>query len=227
MESAKRMKPENDDEEEKSLSAFHFPDLTIKVGNEKLFVNRDQLMAESPVFKTMLTGNFKEKNACEIELPDKAPTTFALFLRHTLPGFDGLILSVVTAHSILPLVHEYQTNTSLIKIDRVLSAYSGENEYKSLDKLVDDILEAELYTLQKYLTACIRKASAFSTMAFERTGRFDKISSDTKAKIFIMRCKAMESRISNCMKVLEEYSYGCHSDCNSKKKIENTKIILS
>lgn len=128
------------------------------------------------------------------------------------------------------MAHEYQTNTSLIKIDSVLSAYSGEIKYKSLDKLVDDILEAELYTLQKYLTACIRKASAFSTMAFERTGRFNKISSDTQAKIFIMRCKAMEameSRISNCMKVLEEYSYGCHSDCNSKKKIENAKKILS
>lgn len=95
METSKRIKSEDGEENlsKISLSAFHFPDLTIKVGNEKLYVNRDQLMAESPVFRTMLTGNFKEKNALLIKIPDKDPTTFALFLRHTLPGFNGLILS--------------------------------------------------------------------------------------------------------------------------------------
>lgn len=114
MESAKRMKPVNDDEEERSLSAFHFPDLTIKVGNEKLYVNRDQLMAESPVFRTMLTGNFKEKNAREIELPDKDTTTFALFLRHTLPGFDGLILSGTTLYYCI-IVQYLVKNTEVIR----------------------------------------------------------------------------------------------------------------
>ncbi|XP_063400506.1 BTB and MATH domain-containing protein 38-like isoform X2 [Mytilus trossulus] len=234
MEMAKRRKSEHENDEERSLntslSAFRFPDLNIKVNNENLYVNRDQLMEESPVFRTMLTGNFKEKDAREIELPDKDPATFALFLRHTLPGFDGLILSAVTARSILPLAHEYQTDTSLVKIDKVLAACTAENEYKSVDKLVDDILEAELYSLSKYLTACIANASVFSPTAFQRTGRFDKISSDTKANIFIMRCAAMdkmESKISNCMKVLENVSYcNCREKCDNKKKVENAKNIL-
>lgn len=121
-----------------------------------------------------------------------------------------------------------------MKIDKVLSACTSENEYKSVDKLVDDILEAELYTLPKYLTACIAKASLFSPSAFKRTDRFYKLSSDTKANIFIMRCEDMESRISNCMNVLEKYEYGsfasfgCVNDeCEYKKKIENAKTILS
>ncbi|VDI26612.1 Hypothetical predicted protein [Mytilus galloprovincialis] len=223
MESAKRMKPVNDDEEERSLSAFHFPDLTIKVGNEKLYVNRDQLMAESPVFRTMLTGNFKEKNAREIELPDKDTTTFALFLRHTLPGFDGLILS---ARRILPLTHEYQTQISLEKIDKALASYTGAKES---DKLIDDILEAEFFSLPRYLTACIQKANLLSPTVLERNPKFDNITSDTKSRIFIMKCKAMESETDKCMMVLEKYVsfLGCKSvDCAHKQKVEEAKTIL-
>lgn len=79
-----------------TLSPFNFQDLTIKIGDKEIFVKKDDLMEVSPVFQTMLTGNFKEKDAQQIELPDKDPTTFALFLRHTLPGFDGLELQGIT-----------------------------------------------------------------------------------------------------------------------------------
>lgn len=79
-----------------TLSPFNFPDLTIKIGDEDIFVKKDDLMEASPVFKTMFTVNFKEKDAKQIELPDKDPTTFALFLRHTLSGFDGLELQGIT-----------------------------------------------------------------------------------------------------------------------------------
>lgn len=41
----------------------------------------------------MLTGDLKEKDASEINLPDEDPTTFALFLRHTLPGFVSFKLT--------------------------------------------------------------------------------------------------------------------------------------
>lgn len=85
---AQEGKPPNE-----SLSPFNFPDLTINIGNEKLYTNKYHLMEVSPVFQKMLTGDFKEKNASEIDLPDENPTTFALFLRHTLPGFASLKLT--------------------------------------------------------------------------------------------------------------------------------------
>lgn len=88
--SAKRIKTETAVEESKP--AFQFTDFIIKVGNEKFHVNKRQLMDESPVFLAMLTGNFKEKDTREIELPDKDPTAFSHFLRHTFPGFKGLVL---------------------------------------------------------------------------------------------------------------------------------------
>lgn len=235
METSKRIKSEDEEESLSKipLSAFLFPDLTIKIGNENLFVNRDQLMAESPVFRTMLTGNFKEKNAREIELHDKDPTTFAIFLQHTLPGFDGLILSESTARLILPLSHEYQTDASLSKIDKVLATCTSEHEYKSVDMLINHILEAELYTLSKYLTASIQKASEFSPTAFEKNMIYHTISGDTKANIFTIRCKAMESEIRSYKKFLETFEYKelCPSpigDCDirQRQKVEDAQTLL-
>lgn len=112
-------------------------------------------------------------------------------------------------------------------IDKVLAAYTGRNEYKSVDKLIDHIVEAELYTLSKYLTACIQKASELSASALEISRLFYKISSDTKANIFMMRCKAIETVVSNCKHALNSYGYECKCvDCDAKQKVENVKRIL-
>lgn len=77
----------------KAIAPFNNNDLTIKTNKGTLQVNKEHLMAASPVFHKMLTANFKEKGAQVINLPDKSPITFAHFLRHTLPGFDGIELT--------------------------------------------------------------------------------------------------------------------------------------
>lgn len=87
-----------------SFSPFNFPDLTIKIGDEKLYINKYYLMEMSPVFHKMLNGDFKEKNASEIELPDENPTTFAILLRHTLPGFESLKLTGISISKIFKCV---------------------------------------------------------------------------------------------------------------------------
>lgn len=144
----------------KPLSPFNFPDLTIKIGDEKLYVNRDDLMEASPYFLKMLTGSFKEKDDREIELPED-PTTFALFLRHILPGFDDIKLSEKEADLILPLADKYLMDNLLSKIDHTLAKAMTENkceDFYSLNaknELIDNILKAELYNLQHLLTACL------------------------------------------------------------------------
>lgn len=70
------------------ISPFACHDLTLNVGKLQFHVNKKQLMDASPVFKQMLTADFKEKNAKEITLKGKDPGAFGLFLRFTLPGFE-------------------------------------------------------------------------------------------------------------------------------------------
>lgn len=72
-------------------SSFEKQDLALIVNGEKLFISKAELMEKSPVFKTMLTADFKEKNATEIELPNKDLYIFLLFLRCTLDGYEDEI----------------------------------------------------------------------------------------------------------------------------------------
>lgn len=88
-------------------------------------------------------------------------------------------------------------------------------------------MEAEFYTLPTYLTACISKACAFSPTAFEKNLHFVDISSETKAKIFIMKCKIMESKIGNCMKVLGQYVSGFSSPADICYIVTNAKQMLN
>lgn len=60
-------------------------DFTLIVENQKLHVAKAVLIDASPVFRKMLTGEFKEKNMSELELPGKKYSSFELFLRCIFP----------------------------------------------------------------------------------------------------------------------------------------------
>lgn len=81
----------SDPEITRMKSSFAEQDMTLIVGGEKLFINKSELMAKSPVFEKMFTADFKEKHANYIELPDKNLHEFLLFLRCTLDGFQDII----------------------------------------------------------------------------------------------------------------------------------------
>ena len=58
---------------ESEYSSFNVPDeltsLTLIVEGQKLYVHKEVLAAWSPVFKSMFTKDFKEKEQDAIELP--------------------------------------------------------------------------------------------------------------------------------------------------------------
>lgn len=60
-------------------------DFTLIVEGRKLHVLKGVLIDASKVFRRMLTGEFKEKNMPELELPGKKYSTFELFLRCIFP----------------------------------------------------------------------------------------------------------------------------------------------
>lgn len=76
-------------ESEKECQYFpHDPevtDFTLIVEGRKLHVLKGVLIDASKVFRRMLTGEFKEKNTPELELPGKKYSSFELFLRCIFP----------------------------------------------------------------------------------------------------------------------------------------------
>jgi hypothetical protein len=61
------------------------------VEERKVHVHSLILKMASPVFKTMLSGNFKERDATEIVLPDKDVAHFILLLRQIYPQYSDEI----------------------------------------------------------------------------------------------------------------------------------------
>ncbi|VDH92578.1 Hypothetical predicted protein [Mytilus galloprovincialis] len=157
-----------------------------------LHVNKEQLMAASPVFHKMLTANFKEKKDQVINLPDKSAIAFAHFLRHTLPGFDGMEMTETVAHLIVPIAHEYQCTETLSKVDLKLVNCCNTTIRLKTEQLLEYILEAELYDLTNLLNNCIEKAPRRKFTAFVENPQFQKISPGTKDKICLMRWKNVD-----------------------------------
>ena len=59
--------------------------LTLVVESQQLHVHKEVLAAWSPVFKSMFTRDFKEKEQKEIELPDKKVDEFVELLHCMYP----------------------------------------------------------------------------------------------------------------------------------------------
>lgn len=82
-------------------------DLVLLVEERKLHVHKAILAISSPVFETMMSSNFKEKNAKEIPLPGKKVEEIEDLLRAIYPYCEHAI-SRQNCCSLLELSSEYQ-----------------------------------------------------------------------------------------------------------------------
>lgn len=84
---------------------------------------------------------------------------YSLSIRN-LTGHNYLCVSDENVHYILPLAHEYQTEALLSEIDSLLALISVQDEHKmSPSDVIDNIVEAEMYGLKRYLDINIDIAS--------------------------------------------------------------------
>lgn len=74
--------------EQDLASPFTQQNVGLVFGNKKIFVQKELLIAVSPVFKAMFSSSFLEGSKEEIPLPGKKLSHFVLFLRYLTPGFD-------------------------------------------------------------------------------------------------------------------------------------------
>ncbi|XP_071131451.1 BTB and MATH domain-containing protein 36-like [Mytilus edulis] len=169
-------------------SSFAEPDVVLIVEGEKIFTHRAELMKKSPVFNSMFSSNFKEKDKFEIELPGKNLHHFLMFLRCTLDGY-GDYIEDDNVHFVMALAHEYQVKEILEKADTFLA-----NLYTSKgidgcysEKIVQGILEAEKFNITKTLDVLIGLASKKILHYFSSAKGYDKIDKSTLYRIAMKR----------------------------------------
>jgi hypothetical protein len=107
-------------------------DITFLIDGNEVFAHKFLLAAESPVFKKMLFGDFKEKNDKEIELKETPLDAFKLFLKYLYcQGFD-LAQDISNDHllaiKMIELSHRFQINRLTLVIEKILiKMISNEN----------------------------------------------------------------------------------------------------
>ena len=130
-----------------------YADIDFEVEGRTVGANKALLCMVSPVFKTMLEGNFKEARLSKIPLPNKKYNAFVEFIEVT-----HLHKSITSGNvrMLLPLFHEYDCDRLLKKCEEVLL-----NEEASLRNyyLADSYGLKELY--RKSLTE-LKKKNYFS-----------------------------------------------------------------
>ncbi|XP_052069163.1 uncharacterized protein LOC127708344 [Mytilus californianus] len=177
----------NEEIKKRRMSVFAEHDIVIKIANTKLHVNKDQLIAESPVFEKMLAKQSKEKDQQEIELDGKNLNDFVDFLRCTLPGTDDQMTDKIV-HLVTPLADEYQTTKTLLKADDFLSNKSRQlGDRISSQQVISNILQAESHNLTSYLEESIAIASRKLFNRLVANPKFKEISSETRMKIALKR----------------------------------------
>ncbi|KAK7505024.1 hypothetical protein BaRGS_00003594 [Batillaria attramentaria] len=98
-------------------------DVIFLIEERKLYFNKAILMMCSPVFKSMFTANFKEKEAKEIELPEKKYDDVVAFFEQMHPVYSHQTPVTETSFGqILPLADEYQAEHVLHKCSEYLES---------------------------------------------------------------------------------------------------------
>ncbi|KAK3093920.1 hypothetical protein FSP39_021808 [Pinctada imbricata] len=175
-------------------------DVALVVEGEKLLTSRCLLAYASPVFKSMFTSQFKERNQSEIELPGKLSHDVAELLRFLNPGTaDVLEDGIESAMRLLPLAEEYQIKKLTNKCEETLLAEIESN--KPQDFIIRCIQIADRYDLNNLLSYCIEKCS-LSRSLWTLVKENGDISVEVKALVYEGRLQKLEEDKENylCLK---------------------------
>ncbi|XP_052677079.1 uncharacterized protein LOC128158335 [Crassostrea angulata] len=178
-------------------------DFTLIVEDQKLHVAKVVLIDASPVFRKMLTGEFKEKNMTELELPGKKYSSFELFLRCTFPR--EYTLTETCIDDILPLADEYNVKCVLKKCENwLLTELEFKNakvrpHYQDVEGDVRYLMKC-LYYGEKYSLEELYKKSFTTVLPFKfqryiENEHYQMLPEKNKRELLEMRLKGIEEDV--------------------------------
>lgn len=135
-----------------------FSDVVFVAEDKKFHVHRYVLAQWSPVFETMFSSEFKEKNLSEIPLPDKKASEFKELLLLIYPTISGKALNTINntnCHCLLRLAREYQMDVIYKKCEEFMVS---KIQNASGNTFMADLIFAQTYNFEKLLKISIDKA---------------------------------------------------------------------
>ena len=186
-------------------------DLVLLVEGRKLHVHKAILAISSPVFETMMSSNFKEKNAKEIPLPGKKVEEIEDLLRAIYPYCEHAI-SRQNCCSLLKLSSEYQMDELKKRCEKfVLDTYqpitnTARHQHSSAAKALREealqfVVVSQRHQLsEEVIQHCITTfASQLSRWEGMETIMFySQLEAKYRLRIMEERVKFLENRLDTC-----------------------------
>ena len=150
-------------------------DVVLVVERQKFHVHRYTLAMWSPVFEKMFTSEFKEKNSCEIPLPNKKASEIKELLLIIYPTISGKAWKTVTdenCYFLLELADEYQMEDIRNRCEDVLVDLVSR---KLGNSCLAVLPFAQYYKLEKLLGTIVNKARQLTLSDFKSHEMYDKM----------------------------------------------------
>lgn len=166
--------------------------IDLIVENERFRVCRCLLVYASPVFKSMLTLEFKEKQEGEVHLPGKRSKDIKELLDYLNPGLDDTLADGAdSAIRLLPLAEEYQINKLRDKCASTILQELQTND-KPQEFVVKCLKMSNQYCLLEVLQYCVEKC-AMSKSLWKMVRDSEDVPTELKAKVYEERLYVLEA----------------------------------
>lgn len=186
-------------------------DLVLLVEERNLHVHKAILAISSPVFETMMSSNFKEKNAKEIPLPGKKVEEIEDMLRAIYPYCEHAITRQ-NCCSLLELSSEYQMDELKKRCERFVletykpimntTWYSHSSAVKTLrEEALQFVVMSQRHQLseevvRRCITTFVSQLSRWESL--ETNAFYSQLESQNRLKIMEERVKFLENRLETC-----------------------------
>ncbi|XP_031563674.1 putative BTB/POZ domain-containing protein At2g40440 [Actinia tenebrosa] len=182
----------NNDEGYDFSTPQHFSDLVLVVENTKFHVHKCVLSLSSPVFEKMLTSDFLEKDAKQIDLPGKKRDEFGAFLRVIYADVisQGKQINDKNNEFLLQLAEEYQVNKVKYLCHRkfLISSVEESNCF-GIYKV------AESYNLEDVMEKCAEVASRKPCWVLESSGDFCGLKAENRLRVYAKRARYFDETL--------------------------------
>ena len=153
--------------------SWKFSDVVLVVEGHNLHVHRSSLAIWSPVFDTMFTSDFKEKNSVEIPLPGKKANEIKLLLQIMYDtSWNKNILTRENSYFLLDLAQEYHIDSITLMCEDFLVSLVKE---KREEDVLTVLLVGQKYDLKTLIKSCVSEARNLSLNELKRNNKRDEI----------------------------------------------------
>ena len=154
---------------------WKFSDVVLVVEDQKFHVHRSTLSIWSPVFETMFTSQFKEKNMYEIPLPGKKASEIKELLLIIYPTVSETGWNTVTKENCYflgELAEEYQMDAIMQRCEKFLVE---EVSRMHGNTFLSHLTFAQTHKLEKLIKTITDKASRLRLENFKSHELYDKM----------------------------------------------------